>query len=128
VVDAKPASVFVMIGTNDIEFGRSPEAITANVADIVDKLATGVPGVKIYVESLLPRQPQFDEKVRAVNKRLTELALKRGVTYVDLYPRFVANGRLDPKLTNDDIHLAGEGYARWRDAISTYVSASENRG
>jgi len=127
VVEAKPATIFLMIGTNDVEFGRSPEQIAGNVVDIVDKLTSGLPGVKIYVESLLPRQPEFDGKIRAVNTLLIELARTRGVTYVDLYPHFVANGRLDPKLTNDDIHLAGAGYALWREAIFDVISASEKR-
>ena len=118
VVAAKPAKVILEIGTNDVEFARlTPDGIVANIEDCVTALQTGVPGVKVVVESLLPRQPQFDDKVRAVNALLKASAEKRGLAYIDLYSAFVVNGRLDPSVTPDDIHLSGQGYLRWRDLI-----------
>jgi lysophospholipase L1-like esterase len=122
LVDARPAAVFLMAGTNDIEYGRSPETIAANDGEILDRLAAGLPGVHLYLEGLLPRQPEYDAKVRAVNALLKGVAAKRGIPFVDLYPRFVENGRLNPALTGDGIHLMGEGYAIWRDAIKAYVA------
>jgi len=122
VIAARPAKIILQIGTNDIEFGKlTPEGIVANIDDCVAQLQTGLPGVKIYVESLLPRQPQYDEKVRAVNALLKGAVERRGLLYIDLYSRFVAGGRLDPKLTPDDLHLSGEGYLRWRDIIRPYL-------
>ncbi len=124
VIDARPAKVFLMIGTNDVEFSRiPPEGIVANIDDIVTQMQNGIPGVKIYVESLLPREPKWDEKVRAVNALLKPMAERRGATYIDLYPLFVVNGRLDPKLTSDDIHVSGQGYVRWRDALRPYIAS-----
>lgn len=122
VVAAKPATVFLMIGTNDVEFGRlTPDGIVANITDCIATLQKGVPGVKIYVEGLLPRQPQFDAKVRDVNARIKAAVEQRGLTYIDLYSHFVAGDRLDPKLTPDDLHLSGQGYLRWRDIIRPYI-------
>ena len=122
VVAARPAKVFLMIGTNDVEFNRlTPEGIVANIGDCIDALQKGVPGMTIYVENLLPRQPQFDEKVRTVNALLKAAIEKRGLAYIDLYSHFVTNGRLDPTVTPDDIHLSGQGYLRWRDVIRPLV-------
>ncbi len=123
VVDAKPASVFLMIGTNDVEFGRTPEEIVANIHDVLDRLNKGIPGANIYVESILPRQPEYNSKVLAVNALLKPLAEKHRLTFIDLYPHFAVGGRLDPTLTSDDIHLSGEGYALWRDIIRDHVIA-----
>jgi lysophospholipase L1-like esterase len=122
VVAAKPAKVVLQIGTNDVEFGRyTPDQIVANIGDCLDTLEKGVPGVKIAVESLLPRQPQFDEKVRAVNALIKMAAEKRGLNFIDIYTPFAVNGRLDPKITPDDLHLSGEGYLRWRDLIRPFI-------
>lgn len=121
VIAAKPAKVFLLIGTNDVEFGLTPEKIAANIDAMIAELQAGIPGVKVHLQTLLPRQPQFDAKVRAVNALLKPVAEKRGVPLIDLYPAFEVGGRLDPKLTSDDIHLAGEGYARWRKALSPYI-------
>ncbi|GAA0532936.1 lysophospholipase L1-like esterase [Rhizomicrobium palustre] len=122
VIAAKPATVLLQIGTNDVEFGKlTPEGIAANVGDCLDALKIGLPGTTVYVESLLPRQPQYDDKVRAVNAAIKAVAEGRGLIFIDLYPHFVAGGRLDPKLTPDDLHLSGEGYLRWRDIIRPYI-------
>ncbi|MDE2184759.1 MAG: hypothetical protein KGJ78_17225 [Alphaproteobacteria bacterium] len=123
VIEARPATIFLMIGTNDVEFGRAPQQIAGNVADILDRLHAGLPAATIYLESLLPRLPEFAAKVQAVNALFKEIADKRGLTYIDLYPHFVANGRLDPRLTSDDIHVSGQGYARWREILSPYITA-----
>jgi lysophospholipase L1-like esterase len=122
VVTARPSKVILLIGTNDVEFGRyTPAEIVANIDDCIVALQKGVPGVKIVVEGLLPRLPQFDDRVRAVNALIKATAEKRGLPYIDLYPHFVVNGRLDPALTPDDIHLSGQGYLRWRDLIRPYI-------
>ena len=123
VVDAKPSTVFLMIGTNDIEYGRTPEQIVANIDVILDRLASGLPGAKVFVESLLPRQPEFNDRIVAVNALLKADVAKRGLTYIDLYSHFVAEGgRLDPTLSSDDIHLSGQGYTLWRSLIRDDVS------
>lgn len=124
VIAAKPAKVFLMIGTNDVEFSRiPPEGIVDNIDDIVTRMHDGIPGVKIYVQSLLPREPKWDAKVRAVNDLLKPMAEKHGLVYIDLYPLFVVKDRLDPSLTSDDIHVSGQGYARWREALRPYIAA-----
>lgn len=125
VVAAKPAKVILQIGTNDVEFGKlSPEAIVANIDACVATLQGGVPNVKIVVESLLPRQRLYDDKVRGVNALLKAAAERRGVTYVDVYSHFVVDGRLDPTVTPDDLHLSGQGYLRWRDIIGPSIGTN----
>lgn len=122
VVTARPAKVILQIGTNDVEFGRyPPETIVANIDGSIAQLQTGLPGAKIYVESLLPRQLQYDEKVRSVNTLLKPAVEKRGLVYIDLYPLFVVGGHMDPTVSPDDLHLSGTGYLRWRDAIRPYI-------
>jgi lysophospholipase L1-like esterase len=122
VIDARPAKIFLMIGTNDVEFSRiPPDGIVANIVAMVARLQAGVPGVKIYVESLLPREPKWDAKVRTVNALLGPAVEKSGAAYIDLYPAFVKDGRLDPHLTPDDIHLSGDGYVRWRNILRPFI-------
>lgn len=122
VIKARPDRIFVLIGTNDIEYGRPIPEIAANIDHIIARLQLELPRSKIFLQSVLPRQPQFDEPVRAVNKLIRKVAETRKVTFVDLYPHFVAEGgRLDPSVTLDDTHLAGKGYARWRALIQDYV-------
>jgi len=128
VVAAEPAQVFVQIGTNDITHGRTAEEIAANYATLLDRLADGLPDARIYVQSVLPREPSRAEIVRDVNTRIAVLARERGAQYVDLHTRFVVDGgRIDPRLTPDDLHLSGEGYMRWRDAVAPLIEEGARR-
>jgi lysophospholipase L1-like esterase len=122
VIKAKPDRILILIGTNDIEYGRPLPEIAANIDRIVVRLAAALPKSKLFLETLLPRQPQFADEVKAVNADIRKIAVKRKVVLVDLYPHFVVpGGRLDPAITIDGLHLTGPGYARWRGLIQEYV-------
>mgnify|MGYP001237861737 CR=1 FL=1 len=122
VIKAKPDRILILIGTNDIEYGRPLPEIAANIDRIVMRLSAALPKSKLFLETLLPRQPQFADEVKTVNVDIRKIAVRRKVVLVDLYPHFVApGGRLDPAITIDGLHLTGPGYARWRGLIQDYV-------
>lgn len=122
VVRAKPDRIFLLIGTNDIEYGRPLPEIAANIDHIVTRLQLELPRSKIFLQSVLPRQPQYAEQVRTLNGLIKKVAEAHKIPFINLYAHFVVEGgRMDPALTLDDIHLAGKGYARWRSLIQDYV-------
>lgn len=126
VIAAEPAQVFIMVGTNDIAAGRTSDEIAGGYATLLDRLKEGLPHARIYVQSVLPREAPRDGVVREVNARLAVLARDRGAEYIDLHSRFaVEGGRIDPRVTLDDLHLAGEGYARWREVIAPLIEPEE---
>ena len=44
------------------------------------------------------------------------------IVYIDLWTLLAdKNGKLRADLTNDGLHLMGEGYIVWRDAVLPYV-------
>ena len=56
------------------------------------------------------------------NAALERMAKRQGITWINLYQLFVDDkGKLKARLTNDGLHLMGEGYLIWRDAIKKYV-------
>lgn len=128
VVRAKPDRIFLLIGTNDIEYGRPLPEIAGNVDKIVTRLSAELPKTKIFVESLLPRQPQYSEQVKTVNAMIRKVAAAHKLTYLDIYSHFaVDGGRMDPSVSVDDLHMAGKGYARWRGLIQDYVYTPAGR-
>ena len=55
-------------------------------------------------------------------KRLEALCDEKEVTYLDVWGAQADHeGRLDKRYTNDGLHLTGEGYVVWRDAIKQHV-------
>ena len=69
--------------------------------------------------------PKYTDKTQAVltiNTRLKKVAEKYGVIYLDLYSAFTNGGdKLNPKYTNDGLHLTGDGYILWESLIKKYM-------
>jgi lysophospholipase L1-like esterase len=127
-----PEAVFVMIGINDLIWGRSEDQLVENIRTIVRYLRDTHPDTRIIVQSILPHSAENatwegrdrllalpNERIRNINTELRQIADDNGATYLDLYPLF-ANGegslRLD--LTTDGLHLNWQGYIVWRTAIA----------
>ncbi len=133
IVAGRPKKVFLMIGTNDLAAGLSPRSVVANVARLIDRFAAESPRTKIYVQSVLPVNDRIEgvswghwrrkAEIRETNLLLEKLCWRRrNVLFLDLTPVLAdGEGLLDKRYTNDGLHLTGEGYLVWRDAVAPYV-------
>ncbi len=132
VLKGKPAKIFMMIGINDVARGTSADTIVGRIVRIMEKVAKESPRTKLYIESVLPVNDCYGmfnghtsrwQVVKQINDLLEPLAVKEGVTYVDLYSHFVDGdtGKMNPAYTNDGLHLLGKGYLRWRDIVKPYI-------
>ncbi len=54
VTNRKPAKVFLLIGTNDLARGISPDSVLKNMLLIADYVKQQSPETKLYVQSILP--------------------------------------------------------------------------
>lgn len=132
IIAAHPKKLFLMIGTNDLAAGISPEEIVHNVARLIDRFQTESKWTKIYVQSILPVNGTDFSKYRShyeharlivpTNKLLEALCAEKGVTYLNVWGALAdEEGKLDVRYTNDGLHLMGPGYLVWRDAIKIHV-------
>ncbi|MBN1248909.1 MAG: sialate O-acetylesterase [Anaerolineae bacterium] len=123
VTAGKPAKLFLMIGTNDIGLGVPGEETVRNYAAILDKLTQASPQTRIYVQSVLPREPKAYDDVLALNAVISEMAQARGLPYLDFLPAFVGeDGGIRPSLSYDRLHLSGEGYRLWQSLLEPYAT------
>lgn len=132
IIEGHPRKLFLMIGTNDLAGGMTPEQIVADIARLIDRFQRESKWTKIYVQSILPVNGDDFSKypnhyahshlIVPTNKLLEALCDEKGVTYLDIWGALADDeGRLDKRYTNDGLHLMGEGYLVWRDAIKSYV-------
>lgn len=132
IIEGHPKKLFLMIGINDLAAGMSPERIVADVSRLIDRFQQESKWTKVYVQSLLPVNGSDFSKfpnhyahghlVVTTNKQLEALCDSKGVTYLDVWGALADDqGELDKRYTNDGLHLTGEGYLVWRDAIKNYV-------
>ena len=98
IVNGHPKKLFLMIGTNDLAAGVSPEEVAANIGKLLDRFAEESPWTKIYVQSILPVNG-VDTKAKAKNhwkkgaeiieaNKLIEALCegRKNVLYIDVRP------------------------------------------
>ncbi|HEY9673036.1 MAG TPA: GDSL-type esterase/lipase family protein [Waterburya sp.] len=130
VVQAKPKKVFIMIGINDINQGKTVSDIFQNYWTILKYFKEKTPLTKVFVQSLLPVNNQLfpnyqtNHKVIQLNTKIKELAQEWSFQYVDLFSAFSDKDKdngLNPHYTTDGIHLNGRGYLVWKGMIEEDV-------
>lgn len=131
VVKGKPAKIFILIGVNDISREIKVETIVLNMKRIVEKIQKESPKTKIYIQSILPVNPDFEmfkghmkpELIKEINQFYQNIAQEYKVNYIDLYSYFLEDGtdKMNKKYTNDGLHLLGEGYLLWREIVKPYL-------
>ncbi len=127
VLAAEPAKLFVMIGINDL-INHSEEEVVGNYKEIIDLIRQQSPATSVYIQSILPvnnevRQSGIsNESVRRINESLRKLAQQNDLTFVDLNALLQdAQGKLKATFTSDGIHINGDAYLIWRDALLKYL-------
>lgn len=118
----RPDKLFILIGTNDIGYGRDVVDMAAEMSDIITTLKRGMPEAKLYIQSVMPREAESMLAVRKINAAYQALAKEVGVIYIDLTPTFAApDGTLKPELTYDGLHLNEAGYGAWAEVLKSYI-------
>ena len=127
----KPDKVFLLIGVNDLARNISPDSVAKNILLAVAHLKQESPSTKLFVQSILPVNDVFGkfgghtskgDQIKQVNEKLNQKADGYHYTYIDLHSSFCdENGKLKKELTNDGLHLTGEGYLLWKHLVFPYV-------
>ncbi len=132
VTRSNPSKVFLLIGINDLSRGVSKDTVFSNICKIADRIRKDSPKTKVYIQSILPVNDSFGlfknhtnktDEVLWVNAQLKAWCVKENVGFIDLYSRFkLPDGeKMNPKYTNDGLHLLGEGYLLWAEIIKPYL-------
>jgi lysophospholipase L1-like esterase len=121
---ARPLAVFLLIGTNDIQAGRSAAFIVANLTAILDGIEQRAPGTPVFVQGIMPTAAGDRDQVVGLNRQI--VASLAGspdhIRYLDLWPALATeDGSLNPDFTIDNLHLNGDGYKAWVDVLRPYV-------
>lgn len=131
-----PSKIFLLIGINDIDKGKSSLEITDNIEKIIKLVKENRPYCKIYIESIYPvnksddekvsdkvRDKDFDnEKIMEVNKSLEKLADKEDATYINLYDKLIdKNGNLKLEYTSNGLYISDDGYEKITEILTKYL-------
>lgn len=122
VVSRNPGEVYIMIGINDIGAGSKAAAYERNMRKIIESF--DLAETRLVLQSILPiNNKDFNNglsngTVDEFNGVLQNLAEEYSIEYIDLHPEMEgADSQLEERVTIDGIHLKGEGYDRWINAL-----------
>jgi lysophospholipase L1-like esterase len=127
VADLNPKKLFVMIGINDVNRSIEENVTKLNYKHLFDSINSKLPNTDVYVQSVLPVNDKWmmadNSALKGLNDELENISNQYGYTYIDLRQHFTNDdGKLSQKLSNDGIHLLGEGYLLWKYAIEKHVN------
>ena len=122
----RPRQVVLYAGDNDIDAGRTPEQVLADVQSFVAALRARLPGVRVGYLAIKPsllRLEQLDRQQKANALVRAWAATQAGVDFIDVAtPMLDAAGRPRAELFLDDrLHMNADGYALWRGIAARYL-------
>ena len=131
-----PSKVFILIGINDLNRGKSIDEILDNIQRIVNNIKTNRKYTNIYIESVYPiNRNVFEDKdysfnndisndtIKELNDRLSNLCKENSIQYVDVYNNLIdSEGNLKEDYTREGLHLTDLGYFKVTSSLSKYVS------
>lgn len=131
VTESKPKKIFLMIGINDLARGRSVDYVLNNIKRIIKAIQDQSPGTELFIQSVLPVNPDFtvfpdhvnkSHEVKKVNQGLIKICAHYELQYIDIYSHLTdKEQKLSADYTNDGLHLTGAGYIVWGNILKKYL-------
>ena len=106
-VDTSDCRVVIQFGSNDI-YQLNDENVDGYVERYV-KAVLAVPSRQTYLFCIFPRC--------MLNQKIHRKLEGTDIIYLDVFDRLLQDGRLNPELTIDDLHLNGKGYSILSEAL-----------
>jgi len=124
IISRKPKKVLILCGINDLASEVSPREVCGNIAKIVGILQSHK--IRPVVQSIFFVRDSFkmglNKKVQTTNEMLADWCKKHAVIFIDLNSRLSQNNQLLGSVTNDGLHLNGQGYIVWAEMIRESVA------
>jgi lysophospholipase L1-like esterase len=123
-----PQAVIVLIGTNDLGHGRSPDVAAEGIRAVLVKLRERLPNTRILLLGLLPREESPDARLRqqvnAVNRLIETCGDNQMIFYADIGGVLLdGQGRLSRAVAPDQLHFSAAGYSRLASVLDRLIDA-----
>lgn len=127
VLDLHPSGVVLLIGTNDLEQGATPETVASNVRLIIAALHQQNANMPVVLCTVFPSSSAQRRPARgilAINAQLKSMAKDLPhVSVLDTWALFAnAGGDADPAEFPDLLHPNAAGYAKWVAALKPLLT------
>jgi lysophospholipase L1-like esterase len=134
VIAYNPKKIFILLGINDVGYGRTNKDITKRMSAIIKKLQKDCPSSKIYLLSVcplnisdfevwyLPMSEGINDKVDELNLLYIELANKFNINYIDISSSLKnENNELIKEYSVEGLHLTEAAYEIASEVLKDYL-------
>lgn len=115
--------IFLMSGLNDVAMEEL--GFLGSYREVIVRLKTAYPDVRIYINSLLPTAVDFidNTSIWDVNDSLKKLSAESGAAYLDIYHDFTHpdGSVIREYLLADGVHLSDQGYEVWSGVLEGVI-------
>lgn len=127
VVAAEPDAIVFLAGTNDLAMRQSVEHIVRNIEYALVAVRRDLPGVRMLLQSIMPRGREFAAQIQDANRHLRQFAPTVHAQYLDLWPVLAReDGELAPEFSDDRLHLNDRGYEAWLGELRPAIDRLED--
>lgn len=131
IIPLEPRNLVMLMGTNDLGYGRDEEEILQNISNMIDIVKEKSPQTNIVLQGIYPTDPERESfyqrfqlrgrenaRIQEFNKKLSDVAKEKQITFIDVTPILAdENGNLKKEYTYDGLHPSVSGYLAVRDEI-----------
>ena len=134
VMSLQPKKVILLIGTNDLNKGATPDEIVDSIITIVKKMRRLSDTTEIYVESVLPVNNgayllsksivniRENSDIDKINASLKANAGYFDYTFIDTNSKLKdGNGKLKKEYSVDGLHISRQGYKVMTETIKASI-------
>ncbi len=126
VAPYKPKMIVLYAGGNDINFGKTPEAVFAAFTNFVAKAHQALPKTRVAYISIAPNPSRWSqvEQVKAANKLIEDFTKKdSNLAFINIFPAMLGeDGKPKPDIfLKDNLHMNEKGYAIWVPIVRPFL-------
>ena len=133
ILPGKPKAIFLMVGINDLSHDLTPVQVFDLCKQVINKIQRDASHTRLYVQSLLPINETYGkwktlegktDDVPKINRLLQAYCQQQGITFIDLFNKFVRHGtnELRRDMSVDGLHLSPFGYKVWAFELRKYLT------
>lgn len=117
-----PSAIFIYAGDNDVNAGKTPEAILKDLKQILIQIRLKTPYIPVYFMGAKPSPSRWklQNEYHQFNKELQQfIKLQPNTHYIDVWnPMLNQDGQPRPELfLTDLLHMKPSGYEIWKNQI-----------
>jgi lysophospholipase L1-like esterase len=133
LIQAQPDKIFVLAGNNDINRGIYVPRIIDDYEKLVALIRQKSPITQIHILSVLPfgksypNYQQANVKISLINSELKQIAIRKKIEFVDLFPILADNdNHQSAQYSYDGLHLNTAGYELVAAALQPFLNNAEH--